>query len=103
MDSPTPTPEASIPDPRFAVPESLADMTIGEFVIAELKNSTVRPTALNIKPHRKSGPYRYVSEMPIPYFLEHVRGWHLLLETTCGSPVQIAISKALERFNVAWG
>jgi hypothetical protein len=103
MSESPPVQTAPVPDPRFAVPEALAEMSIGEFLIAELSSTAVRPTALNIEPPSKKSPYKYVAEMPIPYFLEHVRGWHLLLNPSCGSSPLVSISKALARFNIVWG
>jgi len=87
-------------DPRFAVPPTLAGMTIGEFVTANIPG--LRPTALLVRPHDETVPQRFVAEMPLPEFLRHCRGWQIARQQA-GFIIAQDISKALARFDIIWG
>lgn len=87
-------------DPRFAVPPTLAGMTIGEFV--RINVPSLRPTALLVRPHDETVPQRFVSEMPLPEFLRHCRSWQIARQQA-GSIIAQNISEALARFDIVWG
>ncbi len=78
-------------------------LTVGQFIEIEMKSSGIRSTSLLAKPQLAQCVYATIKDMPIEFFVEHCRGWHLLGISSCGVNFVVKLSKRLKDFGINWG